>query len=866
MERERMKLFGRLYLDKEKDIIIDLMQEEERLFYTLRTPNHGTGNLIRNLAGVCDLSLSNDANGFMIIENEIPCYFDGEGRLVYVLRLGDTKVANIYPDGRIEQKAMIPSIAKTLMSQTKDYRLDIRKTLVKTYIRRECKFRTDLHTHMNANLHPDVLIALGIRHQIRYPLYYIKKLNLVCTDEQKEKLEKRRAVSKEQLQDSSLKGKYLTRRIDDNTFINFADLILNNPENALENIAKIRCSLAVMKDGQAVFTNLEKVYLYRYVFTKGVAAEDPFDWEKMPPVAEPDIAQILDQMKRDMEDPVYGKNTLFQNKLLWVARGYQKYGVNYAEISDTTLVKKDGASQMLAQVHAVMPQIIRETGVTLRFLAGIRRIPLTIVRDQVTPGDYFRENLQVLGAIASDPYVAGSDIIGEEINDIREIAPVIEEIVRIASFHPGFTVRIHAGENDSLRDNLANSVQCVKDALKPGQPMPHLRIGHGLYAANLKSASGKAMLQELVACGAVLEFQITSNVRLNNLSTMDRHPLRQYLEYGVRCVQGTDGGALYGTDSVDEQLALERMLNLSFEEMCRMRACEEKVRQDALVSFEKKKLDFWKEIGGDAIRDADSFRDADAIRDAGAFCNAEAIRAFYEMKIQEELKKPGPNLPGADKMDSGEAFAAQIKKVPVGKIPIVIAGGSFNSDRHKTVLRKDDAKLIDLLLEQLDPDQVWFAVGHRVCAYERYLMEQTAGREQNTGREQTAGRFEVFAYVPSMVGEKERKNLCKQEVGIRVAIESEAMGVYKSIAYEIFKRGPSVLITFDGNSAGVNLIQEAKNAKYPCKIYADRHSRVLKAKSDSLEGYVKLFDEREVREVAQEICAWVAGIYGDENA
>ena len=871
MERKRMELFGRLYLDKEKDIIIDLMQEEERLFYTLRTPNHGTGNLIRNLAGVCDLSLTNDANGFMIIENEIPCYFDGEGRLVYVLRLGDTKVANIYPDGRIEQKAMIPSIAKTLMSQTKDYRLDIRKTLVKTYIRRECKFRTDLHTHMNANLHPDVLIALGIRHQIRYPLYYIKKLNLVCTAEQEEKLEKRRMVSKEKFQDSSLKGKYLTRRIDDNTFINFADLILNNPENALENIAKIRCSLAVMKDGQAVFTNLEKVYLYRYVFTKGVAAEDPFDWEKMPPVAEPDIAQILDQMKRDMEDPVYGKNTLFQNKLLWVARGYQKYGVSYAEISDTTLVKKDGAPQMLAQVHAVMPQIIEETGVTLRFLAGIRRIPLTIVRDQVTPGDYFRENLQVLGAIASDPYVAGSDIIGEEINDIREIAPVIEEIVRIASLHPGFTVRIHAGENDSLRDNLANSVQCVRDALKPGQPMPHLRIGHGLYAANLKSASGKAMLQELVACGAVLEFQITSNVRLNNLSAMDHHPLRQYLEYGVRCVQGTDGGALYGTDSVDEQLALERMLNLSFEEMCRMRACEEKVRQDALVSFEKKKLDLWKMIGADAINNADTVRDADAvfntdaIRDTDVVFNADAIRAFYEMKIQEELKLPGPNLPGADKLDSEEVFAAQIKKVPVGKIPIVIAGGSFNSDRHKTVLRKDDAKLIDLLLEQLDPEQVWFAVGHRVCAYERYLLEQNASGEQSASGEQGAGRFEVLAYVPSMVSEKEQKNLNKQEVGVRVAIESEAMGVYKSIAYEIFKRGPSVLITFDGNSAGVNLIQEGKNAKYPCKIYADRHSRVLKAKSDSLEGYVKLFDERDVREVAEEICAWVTGLSGDEN-
>ena len=82
------------------------------------------------------------------------------------------------------------------------------------------------------------------------------------------------------------------------------------------------------------------------------------------------------------------------------------------------------------------------------------------------------------------------------------------------------------------------------------------------------------------------------------------------------------------------------------------------------------------------------------------------------------------------------------------------------------------------------------------------------------------------------------------------------MGVYKSIAYEIFKRGPSVLITFDGNSAGVNLIQEAKNAKYRCKIYADRHSRVLKAKADSLEGYVRLFDETDIQAVADEITDW----------
>lgn len=55
----------------------------------------------------------------------------------------------------MELKASVPAISKTLMSQTKDYRPGIEITIVKTYIRSECKFRTDLHTHMNDNLPPD---------------------------------------------------------------------------------------------------------------------------------------------------------------------------------------------------------------------------------------------------------------------------------------------------------------------------------------------------------------------------------------------------------------------------------------------------------------------------------------------------------------------------------------------------------------------------------------------------------------------------------------------------------------------------------------------------------------------------------------
>ena len=71
-----------------------------------------------------------------------------------------------------------------------------------------------------------------------------------------------------------LPGKKLIRKIDDETYINFANLILNNPKDMEENIAKIRNSLVLMKDGQAVFTNLEKLYIYRYAFSKGKISEN----------------------------------------------------------------------------------------------------------------------------------------------------------------------------------------------------------------------------------------------------------------------------------------------------------------------------------------------------------------------------------------------------------------------------------------------------------------------------------------------------------------------------------------------------------------------------------------------------------------
>ena len=203
------KIRSKFYLDKEKDIVVNLFEKEDELTYILETPNHNTGNLITNIAKICGVETVKNEKDMKIITGTMPLSINGDNEEVYIFRLGGIKIANIYKDGRIEIKAKIPTISKVLMSQTKNYNLDINKTIVKSYILKKLKFRTDLHTHMNANLPSDCLIALGLKHQIRYPLYYVKKLNLTLSKEQQEKVYKQREKVEKQFKDSELKGKYL---------------------------------------------------------------------------------------------------------------------------------------------------------------------------------------------------------------------------------------------------------------------------------------------------------------------------------------------------------------------------------------------------------------------------------------------------------------------------------------------------------------------------------------------------------------------------------------------------------------------------------------------------------------------------------
>ena len=807
----------KFYLDKEKDIYVILYKNEEtdEVTYIIKTPNHKTGNLISNIAKVCGLETIKDKNDMKIITGVITPVINNNGNKIYIFNLGGLNVATFNENGKVKINYKIPAIIKTLMSQTKDYNLSIEESIISISIPEDVKLRTDLHTHMHAILVPDRLIALGIMHQIKYSFYYIRKIGLTLSREQEEKLEAKTELAKEKYRDEELTPRELEKKARQDVYINFADLILNNLVFFDNNIAKIRNSLEIMKDGQAVFTNLEKLYQYRYVFTKGITVDDEdkiiLDEEKIDVLPHGDIKKTLKQMLIDAKQgSIYENNNIQENMLLWIGRDSAKQGIYYTEISQTCLVRNTNEMiECLENAHRILPKIEEETGVKIRYLAAIRRDFETI--------EQMLEAVDVLKASAKSPYIVGFDILGEELNDIREMEPAIKEMVRyIIEEDPKFTVRIHAGENDSYRSNIARAIECVKSQVKDGEKCPKLRLGHGLYGYSLESEEGKRILNELKDIGGTIEFNLSSNVRLNNLTDIKNCPIKSYIEAGINCVQGTDGYGIYGTDSIEEQVALEYLLKLTKKEFNKMKKVEDKIIKESDKYFKEKSKKFEKLLNGRTIR--------------------EVIPEIANNNIYNRNLKSKTYINSA--IDSKEAFSYKvINGMPKDKIPVIIAGGSFNSFGRETVLDESAKNILSELIDKLNSDKAYFVVGHRMQGYEKAILD--IAKQKNK-------KFEITAIVPKLVSEEVKENLLDDGVNsICVSPINQEAGIYKSFNYEIFERQNSIVLAFDGNSPVTNLIQEAKNGKAKAKIYVNTDVEMLREKAKYLTGYVEEFNQKE---------------------
>lgn len=490
-----------------------------------------------------------------------------------------------------------------------------------------------------------------------------------------------------------------------------------------------------------------------------------------------------------------------------IARESKKKGITYTEISQTCLARQGKeAIECIENAHRILPLIEKETGVKIRYLAAIRRDFDTV--------EQMLEAVDVVKAVAHSPYVVGSDILGEELNDICEMEPALKELVEYAVAQDnGFVIRIHAGENDSFRDNVEKSVRIIKNSVPEGMPYPKFRIGHGLYGKNPNTKEGKKLIQEMKEIGTVLEFNLTSNVRLNNLNNLNNCPIKFYLDSNVECVQGTDGYGIYGTDSVEEQMALKCLLGLKDKDFMKMLQTERKIIAESDKAFKIKMDKFNKEIQNKTIEE---------------FILEEELKNIKARDLQTKtlLKEA---------LETKEALKDKISSLPTDKIPVIIAGGSFNTQGRETNITESAKEVLKELISQIDSSKAYFVVGHKMQGYEKALVEMA--KKSNLG-------FETYAIVPKRVS-KEQREILSSDIVDKVCVSTIAQeaGIYKSFNYEIFERHKSIVLAFDGNSPVENLIQEAKNGKANAKIYINSDVDNLKEKAKYLDGYVIAFNK-----------------------
>ncbi len=257
----------------------------------------------------------------------------------------------------------------------------------------------------------------------------------------------------------------------------------------------------------------------------------------------------------DLEDvyrlraPITKSRAAFPAILGRIARDYAAMGLSWVELSTYDIL--DG--ERLACAHRLAPTLERETGVRLRFLVALSR------HDDL---EWDLDALDRLDQLLESRLIAGVDFMGQETNSTHSFSEQLRAVGALAARRrPGLTVRVHAGENPAFPEN----VRAVVEILRP-YPV-RVRVGHGLYGVDEGTL---ALLRE---ADALVEFNLNSNLALNNLQGAGQVPLLRTLRAGVPCVLGTDGYGIY-LCSPDRELQAARLAGLDEEGLAQIRASE----------------------------------------------------------------------------------------------------------------------------------------------------------------------------------------------------------------------------------------------------------------------------------------------------
>lgn len=255
-----------------------------------------------------------------------------------------------------------------------------------------------------------------------------------------------------------------------------------------EDLKKFKQLLHIPANRQIIFSEMEEYYIYRGIFIQ------------------------------DLE--------LFEFFLEKMAEEYKQQGIKYIEISFAKVAKPS----YLKIIHKVLPEIEKNTGVKIRFLAMLARTASKEMRQlQIQKYEHISLN---------SPYVVGIDLLSAEVNSSYDFYP---ELSYLAQKYPGRIIRVHAGETSYHAENVKAIARLAKK-----YPKVPFRIGHGTYGVT------KETIIALQACSNItIEVNMASNVALNMHACDETHPIDIYINANIPVVLGSDGHGLYQSKGTD---------------------------------------------------------------------------------------------------------------------------------------------------------------------------------------------------------------------------------------------------------------------------------------------------------------------------
>jgi len=422
-------------------------------------------------------------------------------------------------------------------------------------------------------------------------------------------------------------------------------------------------------------------------------------------------------------NPITKNPNLFMPMVEEIAKDCASSGVKYIELSLASVISNFGQLKQLAEK---MPQIEKETGTQVRFLGAMWRH---------SDKEWNNDEVDRLKVMSKSPYVVGCDFMGHETNSTMEFYDNIKTMAKYAIENdPNFVIRVHAGENALFKANARQALLAIEEAhfelqqnSKKKLPYPQVRLGHGIYGFDEPApwdekdrTKNTSTLDLCKSLNAVIEFNMSSNLSLNNINSLNEIPIKKYLDNNIQVVLGTDGKGIYST-SIEQEKLLAKQAGLELEDFKKIEQTEKAIIKKASQRFKAYK----------STKISNLEKEVESCYTNGTPQYNEEVSQKYRqsfVEMQERLKSLIVD-------SNAETNLEEINKVTEGKTPILITGSSAKhwpkiSEENQEKVRN----LFKVLAEVIDPETAYIITGgtnHGVEKQAHIIMNERNQKQEN---------------------------------------------------------------------------------------------------------------------------------------